>query len=457
MRTHPLGSSARPRRLKGSTRWTGCPGGFLERHGRPAAALLLAVALTGCGFVAPSGGSDGSGESTGNGDVVGTPTPLRNVPRELSGVAEGKLVVYRMPGIQGNRIKATAMLFTPRKSPPAGGWPLLVWGHGTVGWAPECAPSVQLQEHKKWADGPNATLLAAVLKSGIAVVAPDYEGMGPSAAGVTAGHGYYDLSSEGRSMIFAAVAAKRYLGGKASGKWVPAGWSEGGFAALAAAYYSRLSKKTEPGLDYRGTIALAPVPGVPAMNKILWRDIARASASGRPPTERQIDQLIFANAETIYFTKTQREAGYRVDPGRIYGPNMLKIYQRNRRTCLDDLNAIVKRDIQNYLNSAPSHRLATYPGIRGDAPNALPENRRFYRQNQGKLENSTLPGSVLWLYGTDDITSPAAVTYDVVNKMLANDNDINLAVFEGAGHYDVPTVGRPLIEARLRQLFSMPS
>ncbi|MFY1683643.1 hypothetical protein ACN265_19100 [Micromonospora sp. WMMD730] len=76
-------------------------------------------------------------------------------------------------------------------------------------------------------------------------------------------------------------------------------------------------------------------------------------------------------------------------------------------------------------------------------------------ENQGRLENSTLPGAILWLYGTDDITSPATVTYDTVNKMLINGNDINLAVLEGAGHYDVSAAGQPLIEARLRQLFDI--
>ena len=69
--------------------------------------------------------------------------------------------------------------------------------------------------------------------------------------------------------------------------------------------------------------------------------------------------------------------------------------------------------------------------MQGDRPNSLPEKRRFYRENQGKLENSTLPGSVLWLYGTDDITSPGSVTYAVVNKMLINGNDLNPGVLEG--------------------------
>ncbi|MER6355980.1 hypothetical protein ABT186_30220 [Streptomyces sp. NPDC001634] len=417
--------------------------------------MLLAALLAG-GFVAPSGSTHGSSGGH-DGDVVGDPAPLRNVPRAISTVARGELIVYRMPGMQGKQVNATAMLFLPKKAAPAGGWSLFVWGHGTVGWAPQCAPSVQLQEHGTWADGPNADLLAAVLKMGIAVVAPDYEGLGPASAGVVPGHGYYHLSSEGNSMIFAAVAAQRYLGRRLSGLWVPGGWSEGGFAALAAADASGSAAKADPALKYRGTIALAPVPDVPAMNKVLWRDIDQASRSGHAPTDHQLDQLVFANAETIYFTKTERQAGYAVDPRQVYGANMLRFYDHDWQTCLDDLNAAVRRDIQNYLSTSPSHRLNTYQGVRAGKPNALPGTRRFFEQNQGKLENSHLPGSVLWLYGTDDITSPSSVTYNVVNKMVANGNDINLSVLQGAGHYDVPTAGLPLIQARLKQLFDVRS
>nr|MDT0660385.1 hypothetical protein [Micromonospora sp. DSM 115978] len=417
--------------------------------------LLLVVMLAAC-LAAPARADDGPGGGglPRDGDLVGAPTALRNVPAEISAVASGELIGYRMPGIRGGPVDATAMLFVPTGSPPPGGWPLMVWGHGTVGWAPECAPSVQLQEKGVWADGPNAELFAAVLGMGIAIVAPDYEGLGNPDRGVVEGHGYYHLSSEGQSMIYAAVAAQRYLGARLSGQWVPAGWSEGGFAALAAASHAELADQVDPALDYRGTITLAPVPDVPAMNQVLWRDIRAASQSGREPTAHEIDQLVFANAETIYFTRTQRFAGYDIDPAQVYGPNMLRIYRDDWRACLTDLNRLVRQDIVDYLRADPAHRLDTYPGVRGDAPNALPENQRFYAENQGKLENSTLPGSILWLYGTDDITSPATVTYATVNKMLINGNDINLGVLEGASHYDVPVDGLPLIEARLRQLFT---
>ena len=123
------------------------------RRGFPLVVLLAGLLIP----VAPAWGADGGPTGTvemaADGDVVGTPTPLRNVPSVIADVADGQLVVYRMPGIRGGQVKATAMLFLPTQAPPDGGWPLVVWGHGTVGWAPECAPSVQLQEHGRWPTG----------------------------------------------------------------------------------------------------------------------------------------------------------------------------------------------------------------------------------------------------------------------------------------------------------------
>jgi hypothetical protein len=64
---------------------------FLDQ-GRTCALVLLAALLIG-GFIAPSGGPGGSSDAAGSGDVVGTPTPLRKVPRDISTVANGELIV----------------------------------------------------------------------------------------------------------------------------------------------------------------------------------------------------------------------------------------------------------------------------------------------------------------------------------------------------------------------------
>ena len=63
-------------------------------------------------------------EATSDGELVGTPTPLRNVPAEVAAIADGKMVAYYMPAIRGGQTIATAMLFIPKGPAPAGGWPL---------------------------------------------------------------------------------------------------------------------------------------------------------------------------------------------------------------------------------------------------------------------------------------------------------------------------------------------
>ena len=105
------------------------------------------------------------------------------------------------------------------------------------------------------ADGPNAALLASILKMNIAVVAPDYEGLGPVADGVPEGHGYYELSSEGNSMVFAAVAAQRLLGDQLSGQWVPAGWSK-----AASPLWPPRTTQTGPPWPTPTWITVAPSP-----------------------------------------------------------------------------------------------------------------------------------------------------------------------------------------------------
>ncbi|MEV4847346.1 hypothetical protein AB0K20_29535 [Micromonospora matsumotoense] len=62
---------------------------------------------------------------------------------------------------------------------------------------------------------------------------------------------------------------------------------------------------------------------------------------------------------------------------------------------------------------------------------------------------------VVWGHGTVGWAPECAPSVQLQNTMLINDNDVNLAVLEGAGHYDVSTAGQPLIQARLKQLFDI--
>lgn len=76
-------------------------------------------------------------------------------------------------GIDGkSAVAVSGLLFLPRGTPPAGGWPLMAWGHETAGMADICAPSwvgYSIRVGK---------FLNAWLAKGIAIVATDYQGLG---------------------------------------------------------------------------------------------------------------------------------------------------------------------------------------------------------------------------------------------------------------------------------------
>ena len=50
-------------------------------------------------------------------------------------------ITYKMPAIAGGQTTATAVVMIPKGTAPTGGWPMVVWAHGTTGVADQCAPS----------------------------------------------------------------------------------------------------------------------------------------------------------------------------------------------------------------------------------------------------------------------------------------------------------------------------
>ena len=395
-------------------------------------------------------------EATSDGELVGTPTPLRNVPAEVAAIADGKMVAYYMPAIRGGQTIATAMLFIPKGPAPAGGWPLVVFGHDTTGWARECAPSVYLQKP------PQETMLwyltpwvVDMLKSGMVVIAPDYEGMGPAKLGVPdTGHPYYNLLSTGRSMAYAAVAAKRALGDKLSGAWASAGLSEGGFAALAAAQYSDLAKQRDASLDYRGAAAAAPAMYRDELGAINWASIVEKSITH--DLEAGFDELTFFNTEPMYIVKSAIGAGYQVNPADIFGDRLLRIYDTKIRLCLTELRAAVSQDVNEYwfenrLVNTPDK----YPGLKIEALSKNPGLKAFNEENQirGQVK---LPGDILLVQGTTDSASALPTTLRLAQALLLNGTNVRLAVYEGADHFGVIIPALPVIQAHLQMLFAKP-
>jgi len=213
------------------------------------ALLLLPIfVLSGCN----DSNDDHNNNSGGNNpDVNNINNPVVSTPAiynltDMSAVAnESVLMTYKMKGVKGEEIHATALVFTPKTEVPNGGWPIVVWAHGTTGVADQCAPS------RHALDDTTKILISKLLTAGYVVIAPDYEGLGEVGDKVT--HPFLNVKSQAYSITDAVVATRDWLKGKTSKDWVTVGHSQGGNAALGAAQYQGRAQ-----LDYKGTVAVAP-------------------------------------------------------------------------------------------------------------------------------------------------------------------------------------------------------
>lgn len=131
-------------------------------------------------------------------------------------------------------------LFLPKGKAPEGGWPLLVWGHGTVGLADQCAPSWSGRVYR------NAYYLNQWLKQGYAVVEPDYQGLGVAGPHllINVPQLSYNILDSARAVIGSQFNVANQV--------IIAGQSQGGAAAFGAASYS---ENYAPDLNIKGTIA----------------------------------------------------------------------------------------------------------------------------------------------------------------------------------------------------------
>jgi pimeloyl-ACP methyl ester carboxylesterase len=169
---------------------------------------------------------------------------------KLQDARSTKLVLYSSRTPQGAKDAISGSVSLPKGKPPKGGWPVITWAHGTTGVADICAPSrdgldPSANTGETYINGD----LNAWLRAGYAVLRTDYEGLGTPGK-----HPYLIGTSEGRSVVD-IVAAARQLDPNISKRYLIAGHSQGGQAALFAA---GLANSWQPKLRMRGTVAFAP-------------------------------------------------------------------------------------------------------------------------------------------------------------------------------------------------------
>jgi pimeloyl-ACP methyl ester carboxylesterase len=177
---------------------------------------------------------------------AGPGTLLRQEPlqahQSVPGAAENLRLLYTSTdGLDGETpVIVSGALFLPAGTPPEGGWPLLLWSHGTVGIADICAPTWTgyvpfHQEHlKRW------------VEAGYAIVASDYQGLG------TLGTHPYLATRPAAFNNLDVIRAVQAADFPLTDKVVIAGQSQGAGAVIATAGYA---PDYAPDIDLRGVVA----------------------------------------------------------------------------------------------------------------------------------------------------------------------------------------------------------
>jgi alpha-beta hydrolase superfamily lysophospholipase len=163
-----------------------------------------------------------------------------DLPYEISAVR----ILYHSRSPSGEDVAVSGVVLVPDGAPPAGGWPVIAWAHDFIGSARQCAPSLR----RNLKQGP---LLSMYVGVGYAVVASDYAGLGTSSSNAA-----LDMRSNALDVIYSIPAARAALP-QLGTKWVAAGYSHGGLAAVGVAETG--SEVDDP--SYLGAIAISGVAG----------------------------------------------------------------------------------------------------------------------------------------------------------------------------------------------------
>jgi Secretory lipase len=186
-------------------------------------------------------GADYSG--SGPGSLIQANT-LANMDSSIPLGTTSVRVIYRSTsGVDGSETEVSGAVFIPPGRPPDGGWPVVAFAHGTAGLDQECGPSLSSNLSG------SAPQVASFVRSGFAVAATDYQGLGAPGA-----HPYMDAKTAGLNVID-SVRALRAVSSKVSANWAAFGGSQGGAAVWAA---NELASTYAPELPLLGTVSVVP-------------------------------------------------------------------------------------------------------------------------------------------------------------------------------------------------------
>jgi pimeloyl-ACP methyl ester carboxylesterase len=298
----------------------------------------------------------------------------------------------------------------PKGKPPKHGWPVVSWAHGTSGIADTCAPSRNPK-------GPYtfyaATQFGAWLKAGYAIANTDYEGLGTPGV-----HPYLLGRSEGRGVVD-IVRASRQLDGRLAKRYVIAGHSQGGHAALFAA---AIGPNWAPELKLRGVAAYAPASHLGLLSRVLPTYTTPSGLSG-------LAAMVLHGVSAVYPS---------IKPEQIASDRALALFPQIDKLCLGELNAA-----SSFGGLAPAELVR--PGANLD-----PLNKILDEQNP----NLKIRAPILLAQGLSDTTVLPFMSNQLDAELRARKNKVRYLTYDGIEHVgivgaaDQPT--RKFFAARLK-------
>lgn len=308
-------------------------------------------------------------------------------------------VLYVSESLPGEPISVSGLVVVPDAPMPADGFDVVSWAHGTKGLSDRCAPS-------RGFSGPTHDffqIAPELIAGGYLAVSSDYEGLGTPGL-----HPYLVGESQARGsldIVRAATQLEQVPGIDQVAVW---GRSQGGQTALFA---SEIASTWAPELDLAGVIAAAPAccmetiakggVRVPGSRGLVWMSLVSYAEA----FELDLDAVFTADARAEVDALLEDEVCYEewVDVAASFG---------------EDTGLAIDFDqadgwIDAFTQGSPGQVAAENP--------------------------------VLIVQGTDDETTPKALTDILVSGMCVLGTELDYRVFDGFSHNDSTALNMPLL------------
>ncbi|POY59325.1 lipase [Pectobacterium versatile] len=316
----------------------------------------------------------------------------------LQEAAEQYLIRYRsLSGVDGKSPREdTGAVFIPKGETPKGGWPVVVWTHGTIGVGTSCAPSLNPRSAR------DAQYLNTWLSLGFAIVAPDYAGLGSDGL-----HHYLNSRGEAWSVLDSVTASLSTF--PLRNQLTLVGQSQGAHAAFATAGYQ---PDYAPNLRIISTV----LTGTPYFDdKTSAADLfAGESGEGGDP---KIPYVMY-----IYLSAADMNKELKVDD--YFTPKAAAVVADARKMCIGELTQKVMAEGLNAKNSLK-------PAIQ----ELLDSQTASLRYNTLKINQPVFIG-----IGTSDINVPTKMQRHFAEDVISAGTSAEVHEYKGMNHSETVNV-----------------